>query len=186
MHEPDTTDEALMSRFRDVFDQAAFDTLLSRHYSRALLVAGRLLGDHAAAEDAVQEAFIRVVRSRREFDPARSFAGWFYTIVRHVATDLLRRRARRARQAEELAREARDVPLATPVTPALAVEELLLPIPPADRDILILRVVEGLSFAEIGIRLGCTEEAAKKRSQRALQLLRERTKSCPVADSARV
>jgi RNA polymerase sigma-70 factor (ECF subfamily) len=174
MHEPDTTDEALMRRFRDVFDQAAFDTLLSRHYPRALQVARRLLGDHAAAEDAVQESFIRVVRSRREYDPARSFAGWFYTILRHICTDQTRRRARRARQVEELAQELPAVAYGSPVQSSTAVAELLLPLPPEDREILILRMVEGLSFHEIATRQGCSVEAAKKRAQRALRVLRER------------
>ena len=92
MHNPDTTDEVLMGLFRDQFDQSAFDALLARHHSRALLVAQRVLNDRASAEDAVQEAFIRVVRSRQDFDAARSFAGWFYTILRNICTDILRRR----------------------------------------------------------------------------------------------
>jgi len=175
MHEPDTTDEALMGRFREVFDQPAFDALLSRHYRRALLVAQRLLGDHAAAEDAVQEAFVRVVRSRREFDPARSFAAWFYTILRHICTDLIRRRARRARQVEELSQELPAVEFGSPVQSSTAVAELLRPLSPEDREILMFRVVESLPFNEIATRLGCSVEAAKKRAQRALRLLRERT-----------
>lgn len=162
-----------MARFRASFDQAAFDALLARHHGRAHMVARNLLGDAAAAEDAVQEAFIRVVRARREYDPARSFAGWFYTILRNVCTDILRRRARRAQQAAELAHDAQEVSVSPPVTQAVAVDELLQPLSSDERQVLLLRVVEGLSFAEVAARIGCSEEAAKKRAQRALQALRK-------------
>lgn len=164
-----------MGRFREVFDEAAFEQLLLRHHARAVRLARTLLPDHAAAQDAVQEAFVRVIRSRREFDPARSFSGWFNTILRNICTDLLRRRARRARQMEELAAEA-PVSAFDPVISATAsVDELLRPLPPDDREILILRVVEGRSFAEIAVHLRCSVEAAKKRAQRALRWLRDRT-----------
>ena len=175
MHEPDITDEALMGRFRDGFDQAAFDTLLSRHHARALGVAQRVLNDRASAEDAVQDAFVRVVRSRLEFDPTRSFSGWFYTILRNICTDLLRRRMRRARQVEELSQELPVVEAESPLKSATAIDDMLRPLSPEDRKILILRIVDGVSFQEIATRLGCSMEAAKKRGQRALQLLRERT-----------
>jgi len=175
MHEPDTTDEVLMGRFQAEFDQAAFDALIARHHPRALLLAHRLLSDRAAAEDAVQETFIRVVRSRQAFDPAQSFAGWFYTILRHICMDLLRRRFRHARQAEELAQELPVSEIGSSVQSAAAVDDLLRPLPPEDREILVLRIVQGLSFQEIALRLGCSVEAAKKRAQRALRLLRERS-----------
>ena len=108
----------------------------------------------------------------RDSPPMRSFAGWFYTILRHICTDILRRRNRRARQVEELARELPAVETVSPVKSSTAVAELLRPLPPEDREILVLRVVEMLSFSEIAARLGCSEEAAKKRAQRALRLLR--------------
>ena len=175
MNEMETTDEALMARFRSSFDQAAFDVLLSRHHVRALLFSQRLLGDRVAAEDAVQDAFIRVVRARQEFDPARSFAGWFHTILRNICTDVQRRRTRRARQVDTLAQQLPASEFVSPQHSSAAVEDLLRPLSPEDREILMLRLVEGLSFLEIADRQGCSLEAAKKRAQRALRLLRERT-----------
>jgi len=171
MQEPDTTDEALMRRFRDSFDSSAFDALLNRHHARAVRVSRRLLGE-ATAEDAVQEAFLRVVRERHAFDPARSFSGWFYTILRHVCLDTLRQRQRRQRREETLARELPSTETAAPVPSAISVTEILQPLPPAEREILTLRIVEGRAFDEVAVRLGCSVEAAKKRAQRALQALR--------------
>jgi DNA-directed RNA polymerase specialized sigma24 family protein len=49
-------------------------------------------------------------------------------------------------------------------------------LPPLERDVLVLRIVEGLSFAEIAAAVGISEEAAKKRSQRGLQRLRARVR----------
>jgi RNA polymerase sigma-70 factor (ECF subfamily) len=164
------SDEALMGRFRAKFDEAAFDALVMRHHQAAFRLAVNLLQDSGAAEDAVQEAFVRIIRHRRKFDPQRAFLPWFRTVLRNVCRDAQRRRQRRQQRLEELAvlthhahcPPARD-------HDCLALLEAL---DADDRQVLMLRFAEGLSFREIATRLNCSVGAAKKRGQRALARVR--------------
>src|ERR671912_1658365 len=75
-------------------DQPALLALYDRHRRVAYGLARRILGDAGAAEEAVQDAFLRVWRRASTFDSQRGGArSWLLTIVHHCAIDLLRRRA---------------------------------------------------------------------------------------------
>jgi RNA polymerase sigma-70 factor, ECF subfamily len=77
-------------------DHAALLALYDRYGGVAYGLAYRILGDAGAAEEAVQDAFLRVWRRAATFDPARAqgtLRPWLLTIVHHCAIDLLRRRA---------------------------------------------------------------------------------------------
>jgi RNA polymerase sigma factor (sigma-70 family) len=170
MPEERISDELLMRRFQESFDEKAMDELVARYGRAAHAIAGNLVGP-SAAEDAVQETFIRIVGARRSYDPNRSFATWFYSILRHVCVDILRKEGRRAKQLQVLAeqtREDRQAPQADG-----HVEAALQSLPAMDRDVLIFRLVHGMTFQEIADQLECSLETAKKRAQRALQRLRK-------------
>ena len=170
MPEEGIADEALMRRFQEAFDESAFDEIIARYHNPALALARNLLGDSSQAQDAVQETFIRVVRSRRAFNPGRSFASWFYTILRNTCADLGRRAVRYARHLDELARQTAPDVNQPPTGDDVAA--MLRSISPDDRDLLTCRVVHGMSFPEISELFGCSVETAKKRAQRALRRLR--------------
>ncbi|MBT3376866.1 MAG: sigma-70 family RNA polymerase sigma factor [Lentisphaerae bacterium] len=158
-----------MSRFRLSLDEYALEALVERHAARATSVATGLLADPSGADDAVQEAFISLVRQRMSFDPKRSFAAWFYTILRNKCRDLNRKHLRTIRKHGRLA----DEPIARGVTPhAQEAVRLLQELPEAEREVLALKFIHGLSVNEIATHLGCSAEAAKKRAQRALVSLR--------------
>ncbi|OGV69758.1 MAG: hypothetical protein A3K19_11135 [Lentisphaerae bacterium RIFOXYB12_FULL_65_16] len=166
----DTNDEQLMVRFRMSFDQEAIRTLLLRYHRSALALARCWLGNTAVAEDAVQEAFIRLVRERDRYDASRPFAPWFWRILRNTVLDT-------ARGVQRYEQRLRVLALEQDTAPALATEQeelhdLLAILDAEDREILALRFAAGLPFAEIAARLGCSEEAAKKKGQRALARLR--------------
>jgi len=175
MRNPDRTevsDEALMSEFVKTLENDAFDTLMMRHYSGACAFARNRLQDKESADDAVQEAFISVVRNRERYDAARSFSSWFYAILRNVCIDLYRKRTRyddkicNLTQAVQSRVESRSCDCAGELLEFLSAE---------DREMMVLRLVEGLSFAEIAELYGCSIDAAKKRCQRTLKRLR----ACP-------
>ncbi|MFP4055770.1 MAG: RNA polymerase sigma factor [Candidatus Brocadiia bacterium] len=170
-HAAEPSDEALMARYQAKLDGEAFQTLVSRFLAPAVGVACQLLGDRALAEDATQEAFLRVVRGRERYDAARPFSSWFYAILRNVCTDFLRRRARRASALREVARQAPTAQ--SPRDEALDAWDLLSRLPEEARAVLVLRVVQGLAFRDVAAALGISEEAAKKRGQRALRKLRK-------------
>ena len=75
-------------------DQPALLALYDRHGRVAYGLARRILGDSGAAEEAVQDAYLRIWRRAATFDASRGGArSWLLTIVHHCAIDLLRRRA---------------------------------------------------------------------------------------------
>jgi RNA polymerase sigma-70 factor (ECF subfamily) len=163
--------ETLMVRFQARLDPCAFEQLVSCHMKPAVGVARQILSDHALAEDAVQESFLRVVRKRHQYVPGNPFSSWFYRIVRNVCMDMLRKSNREKeaiekvpvlRKSDSRRADSREIP------------ELLAVLARSDRDVLVLRIVHGLGFRDVAAALGISEEAAKKRAQRALRRLRAR------------
>src|ERR671916_2314429 len=85
-------DELIMAIARG--DHPALLALYDRHGRVAYGLARRILGEAGAAEEAVQDAYLRIWRRASTFDAARGGArSWLLTIVHHCAIDLLRRRA---------------------------------------------------------------------------------------------
>ncbi len=75
-------------------DHPALLALYDRHGRVAYGLAYRILGDAGAAEEAVQDAFLRIWRRASTFDPSRGMVrSWLLTIVHHCAIDQLRRRS---------------------------------------------------------------------------------------------
>jgi len=165
------TDESLMCLFRDTLDEDVFTELMTRHYGPALHLAEIRLFDPENAIDAVQEAFIRIVRKRKRYD-GRRFAPWFYSILRNICTDIIRKEMRRQKKHTDF----KEQPLteAPPASkPHDEFDTLIGSLSPRDREALTLRYAADLSFAEMAALLSCSEAAAKKRAQRALHHLRK-------------
>jgi len=165
------TDEALMQRYQATLDADVFEQLVERYWARGFAVATRHLKDRHAAEDALQEAFMRLLRSAERYDSAQPFATWFHVILRNTCLDMLRQR-------QSACRLSNREPETSPSQPAEVnkdreVEVLLGRLSSADRDVLMLRIVHNMPFSEIAPALGCSEEAARKRAQRALRRLRK-------------
>lgn len=169
--EAQVSDEVLMRRFCETLDERYFRELAGRHYATALRVAQERLGNEALAQDAVQEAFIRTVRFRKRYDAGKPFAQWFYTVLRNACTDLYRKEQRHQ---EALADFAELAPAAAEGDNSSheRVRELAARLAPEEARVLRLRFVEGLSLDEMGRRLDCSLEAAKKRVQRLLKRLK--------------
>ncbi len=160
-----------MVRFQTQLDSHAFDRIVSAYTKPAVGVARQILSDRDLAEDAVQESFLRVNRKRHQYIPGSPFSCSFNTIVRNVCADMLRKRHREIRRIREIAagRERESRRADSPEIP-----ELLNVLARSDRDVLVLRIVHGLGFRDVAAVLGISEEAAKKRAQRAMRRLRAR------------
>lgn len=140
---------------------AAFEELVRRYSERAFRAAYRVVRDADAAQDVLQEALIKAYRGLRGFELRSAFYTWLYRIVVNLALD--RRRRDRGSDsvewADEVSREADArafVP--APDDPELAsrrrqVLELVARgvqgLPDGQREVLLLREVEGLSYDEI-------------------------------------
>ena len=119
--------------------------------------------DTHLAEDVLQETFLRLLNGSSVPAPGKEQA-FLYKIARNLCYDILRKRKRESGE--------------PPNSPAPAETrwefiELIAPLPQKDRDIVSLKILGGLTHAEIAKILGITTAGAKKRYERAIQKLRE-------------
>jgi RNA polymerase sigma-70 factor (ECF subfamily) len=73
-------------------DRQSFSKLVERHSSKAMTLALRMLKNREDAEEALQDAFMRVFRSLHTFEGKANFATWFYRIVYNVCASALEKR----------------------------------------------------------------------------------------------
>ncbi len=164
--------DELFARFQSERSEAAMEGLVARLLRPAMAAARHILSEEALAEDAVQETFLRLVRETRRYDPRKPFSRWFYTILRNVCRDILRRLAKSASVPEgRLHPHAESGP---PTRGTGRADHLLERLGRDERAVLLLRIQASMSFEEIGAALGISVDAAKKRAQRGLRRLREK------------
>lgn len=157
-------------------DVATFRHLMNKYWQPLVAYAYSMLNSQDAAEDAVQEAFIRLWQRRSETRPQHSLRGYLFGIVRHVVTDV-----RRKGQIREGALARSHVTAPNPPTPAevaelgmleTAVIQAIEELPERRREVFRLAHYSGLSHQEIGEVLGITASTAKKHVNLALGDLR--------------
>ena len=90
-----TLDDAQLVTAAQSGDRGALDQLLRRHYDRVHSVCRRITGSASDADDACQEALIKIVRNLPRFDGRSSFGTWAYRIATNASLDELRKRQRR-------------------------------------------------------------------------------------------
>jgi len=174
-------DVRLMLAFR-AGDAGAFDALFRRWASPLLRYLARMLRDDAAAEDLVQEAFLRVHRARDRYVPDARFSTWLYRIATNLALNELRRPRRRARHEPPDGEVGPELaaPAAEPegVFDARRRAERLLGVleelPGKQRAALCLAALEGLSYAEVAEAIEVSEPAVKALVHRARSALADR------------
>jgi RNA polymerase sigma-70 factor, ECF subfamily len=140
-----------------VGDEDAFAEIIARYQRAAWLVAFGVTRHKEDAEDVAQEAFLVALRRLEECRNPDKFAGWFMTIVRNRALNLLRRERRR--DAEPLPFQAPSLgpgPDAEALRGALREQllEALSELTPVQREVVLLHDVEGWKHREIADRTG--------------------------------
>jgi RNA polymerase sigma-70 factor, ECF subfamily len=149
-----------------------------RRYQRPVIsLLFRLTGDRALAEDLAQDTFVKAFRNLAAFDATRRLSAWILRIAHNVGVDTLRRR--RIRTISIDARPNPDTTHSTdPPAPAMpdpverqalgrALQEAMATLRPDQREAVVLRYEEGLSFEEIGQILGIPEVTARSHVHRA-------------------
>jgi RNA polymerase sigma-70 factor (ECF subfamily) len=86
------TDEALIISRAQEGDREAFSMLISSYKKMAYNLCLRMLGDRGEAEDAVQEAFIKIYRALKSFNGKSKFSTWALKITSNTCIDILRKR----------------------------------------------------------------------------------------------
>ena len=120
------------------------------------------------AEDCLQETFMSALRAYPRLRHGDNLRAWLYTIAQRKATDTIRRRARRP---------TRDLDGVDPVAAAVPGRDDELwdhvhRLPPKQRGSIVARYVLDLAYADIGTRMGISEEAARQNVSAGLRRLR--------------
>ncbi len=168
-------DQQLLDRYTTDRSEAAFGELVERYVSLVYSAALRRTGGNAdLSNDVAQQVFTDLARKARSLPPGVVLAGWLHQATRYAAGNLLRAERRRQvceqKAAAMNAIESEPGPDWDDIRPLL--DYALDRLGRADRDALLLRFFENRSLAEVGRALGASEEAARKRVNRALDKLR--------------
>ena len=156
---------------------------------RLQAVAYRLLGSASEADDAVQEAWLRL--SRADTSEVENLSGWLTTVVSRVCLDMLR--SRRSRREEPLALDGELIPdAANPEREAmlaesvgLAMQAVLQRLAPAERVAFVLHDVFGVPFDEIAGIVGRSPVAARQLASRGRRRVQGASEDGRAADVAR-
>jgi RNA polymerase sigma factor (sigma-70 family) len=170
------TDAELLRRFVDDGSEAAFTALVQRHLPLVRATALRRVGGDAhAADDVAQQVFVALARKAPSLRGHATLCGWLYLSTHHATADWVRREQRRKQReatahSMQLADSSSDASAdAARLRPLL--DDALVSLKPEEREALVLRFFSGRTFAEIGDVLVLSEEAARKRVDRALEKL---------------
>jgi RNA polymerase sigma-70 factor, ECF subfamily len=177
------TDEELVTAFRGG-DISAFDTLVQRWERKIQGAVYRIMGSGEEARDLAQETFLRAYRGLGSFKSEARFSSWLYQIALNLCRDRLRQRRgktlvsiddldpttaaridRSPATAQDLV-EAKDLGRIV----AMAMSDL----PEEQREVIVLKEYQGLTFQEIADTLGVPVSTVKTRLYRGLGQMRER------------
>lgn len=161
------------SRWLD--DEEAVRSVYAAHGGELYRFALSSLGDGGAAEEAVQETFLRAWRHADRFDPGRaSLRTWLFAIARNVVIDMARARAvRPARPAADVAPDASSTAdHAEEVLRAWQVEEALSRLAPHHREAIVETYYRGRPYAEVAAEQGVPAGTLRSRVFYGLKALR--------------
>src|SRR6478609_8659433 len=181
----DPTDNHLVAAVR-AGDDRAFECLYERYHRRIAAYIYGMVNDYARAEDITQDVFMSALRRMRETDRSIAFKPWIYEIAKNACIDQFRR----SKRAEEVSYDAEEGLgaadygrlVTTGPTPDAAVDQKMSldhlcgafgGLSETHHEILVMRELEGLSYREIGERLGMSRPSVESTLFRARRRLTE-------------
>jgi RNA polymerase sigma-70 factor (ECF subfamily) len=185
------SDEVLMLRYKEG-DVEAFEVLLERYQQPLFAFCYRFCNDSHQAQDLVQEVFLRLIKTAKNYEPRAKFSTFLYTFAHNLCIDYIRRGKKR-----------KNVSLSTPIgnedgseginlgdmmrdeksnpekdyhqkTFEEALQKAVSELPEEQREVFLLREQMNLPFEEIARVAGCLPSTAKSRMRYALQSIREK------------
>ena len=167
------TDEELVERSKNG-DRKSLDVLVRAYLPRTCSKV-RSLVPESDVEDVRQEIFLSLVGSIGNFKGRSTFATWFHRITMSRIADYYRETSRQKDKRSEEQPLRTDDPWKR-TDEELTVKEALMEIPEMYKEVLLLRLSEGLSLGEISEKLGVTYEAIRSRCRRGMNMLKEKVK----------
>ena len=177
------SDEELVTAFRGG-DLSAFDTLVQRWERKIQGAVYRIMGSGEDARDLTQETFLRAYRGLPSFKSEARFSSWLYQIALNLCRDRLRQRRGKtlmsiddldpatAARIEKTGPSAQDLVEARDL--ARLVASAMAELPAEQREVIVLKEYQGLTFQEIADTLAVPVSTVKTRLYRGLVQMRER------------
>jgi RNA polymerase sigma-70 factor, ECF subfamily len=166
-----TTDDQLMLQFQQG-SRDAFSELFERYRDLIFGFFRRRLDHPARAEELTQECFLALLRNIHRYEPRASFRGYLFGIAANMVM-AERRNAARENAAPELSADTLPASRANDADAAMWVRAALEKLEPSDREIVMLREYEQLSYAEIAGLLRLPVNTVRSRLFRARMALRD-------------
>lgn len=183
------TDAELLHRYVTQREDRAFAELVHRHLGIVYAAALRRCGGRAhLAEEIAQSVFIDLARKSSRLLHHPSLVGWLYRSTRYATTTALRAELSRQKLAQSFTAmpnlsSSHDVPVNwNDLQPLL--DRAMDQLKERDRQVMLLRYFQGLSFAEVGGQLNLTENTARMRAERALDRLRTNLRPLGITSTA--
>jgi RNA polymerase sigma-70 factor (ECF subfamily) len=178
-------DAELMLRVRDG-DQRSFELLLEKYRGPMIHFLHRMVQNDAVAEELTQEVFLRVYKSRGNYEPSAKFATWLFRIATHVALNWIRdgrnEKSHTSLDKETTEGASREVPdWHRTVEQELLYEaklgevrQAIRGLPAKQRAAVMMHKYEEMEYTQIAGAIGCSESAVKSLLFRAYEALRVR------------
>lgn len=190
------TDEELVAAVQ-AGDSSAFDELVRRWERKIRGAVYRVVGSEEEARDVTQEAFLKAFRGLAGFKSEARFSSWLYQIALNLSRDKLRRRKLRNHASlDAMEEDGHASPALVSRAPdahaqfqrtdlARRVAAAVAALPDDQREVIVLKEYQDLTFVEIAEVLELPVSTVKTRLYRGLTLLRERLEQQGVASYAR-
>jgi RNA polymerase sigma-70 factor (ECF subfamily) len=172
------SDQELM-RIVQAGDFSPASEIYDRYSARIYNFAFRFLRNSEAAEDAVQEVFVKMLKHANQFHGDAKLSTWLFSITANWCRDYLRK-------AENKSKDGDEVLVTLPTSPELSpernlerrenermIQRALASLTAEQREAILLSRYQGLSYAEIAQIAGCSEGAVKTRVFRAMETLKK-------------
>jgi RNA polymerase sigma-70 factor, ECF subfamily len=176
----DTSDRLIIQRVLSG-DVEAYARLVDRHYDRCARIAVRILGNREDAEEAIQDTFLRAFRALESYEDRERFSAWITRILVNQCRSLLARTRRREAVFPDV--DPGELQLAAVVGdddgPWPDLEHVLATLPLEQREALVLKYADDLTYEEMSRITGAGESALKMRVQRAFAKLRALLQEVP-------
>lgn len=171
-------------------DQQAFSQLFAKYQKKVFNLCFRFVDNYEEAKDLTQETFVRVYNGIKSFRREASFSTWLYCIASNTCKNKLRSWKGRPKlvsldetfetEDDEMTRQVEDKNCPTPLEEIETIEiqervqTAINSLSEEQREVVILRDIEGCSYEEIAVTLGCNLGTVKSRLSRARLELKDK------------